>query len=31
LQQDGSYGFQVENEKFNSSSWDVEAFEFDSF
>ncbi|KAG5243035.1 hypothetical protein OIU77_030132 [Salix suchowensis] len=31
LQQDGRYGFQVENEKFSSSSWDVEAFEFDSF
>ncbi|KAJ6699534.1 hypothetical protein OIU79_012736 [Salix purpurea] len=30
LQQDGRYGFQVENEKFSSSSWDVEAFEFDS-
>jgi hypothetical protein len=31
LQRDGSYGFQVENEKFDSDSWDVEAFEFDSF
>lgn len=31
LQRDGSYGFQVENEKFDSDSWDLEAFEFDSF